>query len=156
MEHRRTSNYLGIGTRLSLAKFSSSSDAKSHFRENHTASKNQFHSKHAKLLLPSHQRPSHSSKHYKDPSKMSSNTKSTSLKRRSDNDDKDQPFKKQIIEVTGLEKDTAIADITPRTISTITTSEIGLYARRRKAAKYADVIRRKKALVRLNYELIPF
>jgi hypothetical protein len=87
---------------------------------------------------------------------MSPNTKPTSLKRRNDNDDKDRPFKKQTVEVTGLEERTAMADMTPRTISTITTSEIGLYARRRKVAKYADVIRRKKTLVRLNHDSIPF
>jgi hypothetical protein len=142
MERRRSQNYLGTATCPSFAKSSSSSVAKS-FRKNHT-SKNQFVSKHSKLLhTPSIPHP-----HYKKIlRKISSSTQPNSLKRSHDDDDKGRPFKKQLVEVTGLEDDPLVEVITVRSTSTITTSQIELYARRKKVANYASEIQRKKAMV---------
>ena len=139
----RNSNYLGIASRPSFGKFpSSSSSHRDHIRAktpsnflNHQLSRQ---SKHHHLQ----------SNYNRHTSKMSS-SKNPSLKR--PNDDEDDParsgFKKQCIEVTGLEQDSPIEEITPRATSTITESEIGLYVRRRKVLSCADRIRRRKAMV---------
>lgn len=158
MDRRKSSNYLGIASRLSFGKSSSSSVAKNHFRWNHTTSKsfkNQFHSKHPKHSsdLPLYT-PQYTNSQKRPSSKMSSSSLS-SPKRKHPGDDTPRPFKKLMVEVTGLEDDPAMEDITTRTLSTITTSEVDLYVRRRKISRYANLIRRKQAMVNPKLKTTP-
>jgi hypothetical protein len=78
---------------------------------------------------------------------MSSSTKSP--KRSQDVDDNERPFKKIKVSIEeDMSNDSVFKDMTDRTPSpTITTAEDGLYLRRRRAAKIAEILEKKKARV---------
>jgi hypothetical protein len=75
-------------------------------------------------------------------------------KRSLKDDDNMRPFKKFIVELTGFDKDPVLDDLTTRTTSTITTSEVDLYQRRRRVAKFVDVDQKRKDMVSPKF-LIP-